>query len=40
MRTFTFQCAKEAQSTALQQAAPFLAQMHQLAQAALGLFNS
>ena len=34
MRTFTFQCENEAQFTALQQAAHFLAEMHQLAQAA------
>lgn len=34
MRTFTFHCVNEAQFTALQQAAHFLAEMHQLAQTA------
>jgi hypothetical protein len=32
MLTFTFQCQNEAQFAALQQAAHFLAEMHQLAQ--------
>ena len=36
MLTFTFQCQNEAQLAALQQAAHFLAEMHQLAQAAPG----
>lgn len=34
MLTFTFQCQNEAQFIALQRAAHFLAEMHQLAQAA------
>ena len=34
MLTFTFPCQNEAQFAALQQAAHFLAEMHQLAQAA------
>ena len=34
MPTFTFECENEAQFAALQQAAHFLAEMHQLAQAA------
>lgn len=34
MLTFTFQCQNEAQFAALQQAAHFLAEMHQLAQTA------
>lgn len=34
MLTFTFQCENEAQFVALEQAAHFLAEMHQLAQAA------
>jgi len=34
MRTFTFECQNEAQFAALQQAALFLAEMHQLAQTA------
>lgn len=34
MLTFTFECENEAQLAALQQAAHFLAEMHQLAQAA------
>jgi hypothetical protein len=34
MPTFTFECQSEAQYAALQQAALFLAEMHQLAQAA------
>jgi hypothetical protein len=36
MLTFTFQCQNEAQFAALEQAAHFLAEMHQLAQAAPG----
>jgi len=36
MPTFTFDCATEAQLAALRQAALFLAEMHQLAQAAPG----
>lgn len=36
MPTFTFECANEAQLAALQQAALFLAEMHQLAQTAPG----
>jgi hypothetical protein len=36
MPTFTFECANEAQFTALEQAAHFLAEMHQLAQNAPG----
>lgn len=36
MLTFTFECENEAQCAALQQAAHFLAEMHQLAQAASG----
>jgi hypothetical protein len=36
MLTFTFECDNEAQFAALQQAAHFLAEMHQLAQAAPG----
>ncbi len=36
MLTFTFQCQNEAQFAALQQAAHFLAEMHQLAQTAPG----
>lgn len=34
MLTFTFECENEAQFAALQQAADFLAEMHQLAQSA------
>jgi hypothetical protein len=34
MPTFTFECQNETQFAALQQAAHFLAEMHQLAQAA------
>jgi hypothetical protein len=36
MPTFTFECEDEAQLAALRQAALFLAEMHQLAQAAPG----
>jgi hypothetical protein len=36
MLTFTFECDNEAQFAALQQAAHFLAEMHQLAQTAPG----
>jgi hypothetical protein len=36
MLTFTFECQNEAQWAALQQAAHFLAEMHQLAQTAPG----
>jgi hypothetical protein len=36
MLTFTFQCQNEGQFAALQQAAHFLAEMHQLAQDAPG----
>jgi hypothetical protein len=36
MPTFTFECQNEAQLAALQQAAHFLAELHQLAQAAPG----
>ena len=36
MLTFTFECHNEAQLAALQQAAAFLAEMHQLAQGATG----
>jgi hypothetical protein len=36
MLTFTFTCQNEAQLAALQQAAAFLAEMHQLAQGAPG----
>jgi hypothetical protein len=36
MLTFTFDCENQAQFAALQQAAHFLAEMHQLAQAAPG----
>ena len=36
MLTFTFECENEAQFAALQRAAHFLAELHQLAQAAPG----
>jgi hypothetical protein len=36
MPTFTFECQNEAQVAALRQAAHFLAELHQLAQAAPG----
>jgi hypothetical protein len=36
MLTFTFECQSQAQFAALQRAAHFLAEMHQLAQAAPG----
>lgn len=36
MPTFTFECENEAQFAALQQAAHFVAEMHQLAQTAPG----
>jgi hypothetical protein len=36
MLTFTFQCQNQAQFAALEQAAHFLAEMHQLAQTAPG----
>jgi flagellar biosynthesis/type III secretory pathway ATPase len=36
MLTFTFQCQNQAQFAALEQAASFLAEMHQLAQTAPG----